>query len=452
MTKGGGTVAGGAAGGTSTDPTEIGTCGNANCKQVIFSNNVYFACEVCAVNLHLKCSSYTKTNLNSSILKVCDSCTVSMRKSFSSIKDATGFDVLTRLNTLEKLFNNLEKRMEVGSKTTNNVSPGENQNAHQENNTTHIDSTTPASHSNVVAPHKTQNKKVNHQIIITPDKNSVTFADKLKNSLKSIPVKKVNKTTDGREIFNFPSKQVRDKALECLKDFNPIAEDRNERHITPKITIFGLNSIDYHNSPLTAEEDNKNEQQKEEGKNKLLAAIKDKNPHIKDLIDKGKCFEVLFIKNDPLKEGESRAVVKVDVEILGKIRQNKYRIFVDFSSCRVSDRVHIVQCYKCQRYGHTKDSKFCELFKSEVEVCMYCSGNHKSSQCGVKASKESTSFKCSNCIHANKSNINNFDTSHSTTSDKCQVRQRQINKVISRTIGFESAPKNYLRANAIVTS
>ena len=447
MTKGGGTPA---------DATEVGTCGNQNCKQVIFSDNVYFACEICAVNFHLKCSSYTKTNLNSSILKVCDICTVSMRKSFSSIKDAISFDVLARLNTLEKLFNNLEKRTaasevtgNVSSKVTDNISSiaspltGKDTAQHTHNDTT----------TTTYAPHKAPTKKVNHQIIITPkaDKDSATFADKLKSSLKTIPVKKVNKTTDGREIFNFPSKQARDKALECLKDFNPVAEDRDERHITPKITIFGLSSIDY-NSTMTTDEGNKDDQQKQDGKDKLLSAIKDKNPHIKDLIDKGKCFEILFIKNDPLKDGESRAVVKVDVEILSKIRQNKYRLFVDFSSCRISDRVHIVQCYKCQKYGHTKDSKFCEFFRSEIETCMYCTGNHRSNQCEIKSSKNSQAFKCSNCVHANNSNQHKFDTNHPTTSDKCQVRQRQINKVINRTIGFESAAKNYFKTNAIVTS
>lgn len=426
-------------------------CGVPGCKEKDISGQLYFVCENCSENVHLNCSSYIKSNLNSSILKLCDGCTTTMRKALTEKVKLPIVDLCDRVQALEKVCSDLLKltQKQQSQTETNPV-------ASTSSSTKFTHSQLPASSlvkskqsqstfqnkSNMINIAKQTKQvsqpKIEHQIILNPKEKSDTYADKLKMSLKNIPVKNHKVMNDGTEIINFPSKAYRDQALDCLSEFDPKAEDRNQRQISPKITIFGLSREEYNENSTNSA-------------TRLLEAIINKNPKIKQLTEDGKLFEILFIKQDPFKEHFSRAIVKVDNEILSSIRQNSYRLFVDFSSCHVSDRVHIIQCYRCQKYGHTKDSETCSLFGTEDVICMYCSGNHFSKNCEKKANKNTQGYKCSNCIHANKRGTNTYDVTHATTSSKCQLRQRQIEKVIDRTIGFEGLSKNSLRQNAIVT-
>ena len=76
-------------------------------------------------------------------------------------------------------------------------------------------------------------------------------------------------------------------------------KNRPHRNLLPKITIYNIDRNDYKNDDTL----------------KLKKAICDKNPPLKDLIEKNKKFDILFIKEDPRRNRSSMAVVKVDVEI-----------------------------------------------------------------------------------------------------------------------------------------
>lgn len=262
--------------------------------------------------------------------------------------------------------------------------------------------------------------KTTHQVIVSTDTpfTPVTFADKVKKNLSKVPIQKIAVNKNGQGIINFPDQVSRDSGLNLLKDdFKVVSNNRPQRTLLPKITIQDVVSADYSNTDTL----------------KLKKSICDKNPAINELIEKGKEFEILFIKEDLRKANVSIAVAKVDIEILKIIQFMKYQIYVDFSRCRVSDRFHVTQCYKCQKFGHVKSA-----CTSQNEVCRYCSGNHDGKNCPHNGNK--AMYKCANC-----------EQNHSTTYAGCSVLQNQVMSLAHRTQGMDKFSKNQIRRNVIVT-
>ena len=92
-----------------------------------------------------------------------------------------------------------------------------------------------------------------------------------------------------------------------------------------------------------------------------------------------------------------RALLLLDPSIRQHLQNNGDKIFIDLSSCKVSDCTHLIQCYTCQLFGPIKKSSLCPLKDQNKTICLYCSENHLSKNCSYKANKEYDKFKCSNC-------------------------------------------------------
>lgn len=267
--------------------------------------------------------------------------------------------------------------------------------------------------------------KISHQVIVTSGENEIltqkTFADKVKGNLRTVPISNIKVVKDGFGVIDFPDKSSRDAGFsKLIDDFKVQVNNRPHRTLLPKITIYGLVTSDYKDSTDAS---------------KLKMAISDKNPSLKDLIDKGKTFEILFIKEDYRKSNTSFAVARVDKEIYEEVCSLKHQIYIDFSRCRTSERVHVTQCYRCQKFGHMTDS--CQN-NDNVQVCRYCTQNHDSKCCSVKGNFGS--YKCANC-----------GLNHSSTYTKCAILQKQALAVINRTQGMELYSKNDLRPKVIFT-
>ena len=126
-------------------------------------------------------------------------------------------------------------------------------------------------------------------------------------------------------------------------------------------------------------------------------------------------------------------MLRVDPTIKNEIDKLGKRIFIGLSACKVIDRYHILQCYKCQQFGHKKGSSNCPLINSDKEVCLYCSGNHPSRSCPEKANEDS--FKCNNCLNSKDPSVRSNSTGHKTTSINCPFLQHSLKLVIDRTMG-----------------
>ena len=240
----------------------------------------------------------------------------------------------------------------------------------------------------------THNSIVKHSVLIQPkDTTQTSFTNEawaevvktsLSKKLNNVPVEKTVLTNSGIGYMVFPDKNTRDMAVENLKnDCTVTAQDKNTKTLYPKIKISGIPKNLY------------NKDNTDELRNELML----KNKFLKELIDKDKVFHILFLM-DNKDSNFSSAVVKVDPTIKEVILNHGSRLFLGLSTCRVTERYHIVQCYTCQQFGHKMDSDKCQLKNSNSCICLYCAGNHLSRDCPVK--KNVSRHMCSNCKNSKK--------------------------------------------------
>ena len=126
----------------------------------------------------------------------------------------------------------------------------------------------------------------------------------------------------------------------------------------------------------------------------LRQAIVRKNEAVQSLVENEKNqFDILFTKYDS-QRNEGYAVAKIDPLI--SIR-NCNKLFINLASCKVSDHIHITQCYSCQSFGHRRNSIHCPLRNLETNVCLYFSKDHLSRDCSLKLETTYKNYKCSDC-------------------------------------------------------
>lgn len=90
----------------------------------------------------------------------------------------------------------------------------------------------------------------------------------------------------------------------------------------------------------------------------------------------------------------------------------KPRIFVGWASCRISDHVTVLQCFKCLNFGHK--SANCKA----LPHCARCAGDHETLTCG----EDNEELKCFNCVQAKCES-----TDHSALDgERCSIRKRRI--------------------------
>ena len=382
-------------------PSEAMVDSYFKCKEAVSESDNRMICDSCSKTYHLTCSNFNKHVFNimdlhnafDQILWCCDSC-----KGGSKFSLSNGKNMMQLISDLQKRVSKLESSSSSGPQSFKQD---------------------PVSKINTPDP-------ISHQVHIIPKENEEftikSFSEIARKNLPSIPINKLGITKNGHGYIKVPDKELRDKALSTLKvNYNVVAKDMSQREFMPKITISDINSDDYSNND----------------KEVLKEAILCKNPAIKSCVDEKKEFTILFVTKDKSKN-TCKAVVRLHPDILSVIKRSNYRIFIDFSTCRVSDRFFLKQCYRCQKFGHRNDD--CSMKVDNKHVCRFCSANHESSTCILKISKDKDKFKCANC-----------SGSHTSTDSSCHVLQKQVNYIVSRTKGFENYAKNSVPRHAIVT-
>lgn len=83
------------------------------------------------------------------------------------------------------------------------------------------------------------------------------------------------------------------------------------------------------------------------------------------------------------------AIIEVSSTIRTEL-MSQGRVYLGWSSCRVMDHLHVLQCFKCLGFGHM--AKGCQA----SDVCGYCTGGHESRACPNKGGVR----KCHNCVSA----------------------------------------------------
>lgn len=111
------------------------------------------------------------------------------------------------------------------------------------------------------------------------------------------------------------------------------------------------------------------------------------------------------------------------LETSGDIRNlliSKKSVNLGFYQIKVEDCNPLMQCYHCQKYGHT--AMRC-LQPPNKPICLHCAGEHNLKNCNNKNEIP----KCINCTELNlKFNTTN-PTDHKSNSEKCKHRLKMLN-------------------------
>ena len=236
---------------------------------------------------------------------------------------------------------------------------------------------------------------------------------KLSSKLKSIPIKNSLKTKDGKACLFVENEATMNEVREALKDdYNVETNKAKSNKIYPKLKMFDLDTSVYN----------------ENDTDKLKADILDKSMGIKcvyETSDIDTLFEVIFINTK-----FNYAILKMSEHMRDAIKKQKNRVYLDLTSHITKDNFHVTQCFKCQKFGHKSGSPHC----SGIQVCLYCGGNHKSSECKVK--DDTSKHSCSNCKMT--SEFAHQAHTHQSNSYQCPVYLKETETVIRKTAGIST--------------
>ena len=232
--------------------------------------------------------------------------------------------------------------------------------------------------------------------------------------------------TDKKLTIGFPTKSSKDRAKSILSQcvsmltYGFMFSDRIKS--LPKITVSNI-PVDIFSN---INENLSTEEFRNQAKVTLLTHIMLKNHFVKDFTENGHVFDVVYIN---VGERYATAGIKASPQIYNYLMKDcgDQKLFIKNSSCPISDRLLVRQCYKCQKIGHI--SKDC---KDSSVVCMYCSGSHQTSSCQLKSDKNS--HRCRNCsLSKNPQIVSKCDTHHSG-SKNCPIIIRSQERLKLHTL------------------
>lgn len=94
----------------------------------------------------------------------------------------------------------------------------------------------------------------------------------------------------------------------------------------------------------------------------------------------------------------------------------KGNIILGFGQCRVTEYIDLIQCQKCNRFGHLR--RTCNFECN----CRKCGQAHDKDTCNVVNAIPN----CHNCLIANQQGAN-YNLRHNVTDDRCPIKKQRIN-------------------------
>ena len=180
-------------------------------------------------------------------------------------------------------------------------------------------------------------------------------------SSNSIQVSKAVKHDNGDVVIHLPTVQDSEKLSPLINQEtfagNEVVKVKSK---LPTISILSVTNF-------TTNED-------------FIEKVKRQNPVIKEKIQNGSEFKIVFTKKPQDEESGNKnkyiqVVARVSNDMREAIRLADDRIYMDLVAHKVVDRFFIKRCNKCQKFGHYE--KDC----SEEVCCGYCHGKHNSHYC-----------------------------------------------------------------------
>ena len=232
----------------------------------------------------------------------------------------------------------------------------------------------------------------------------------------SIQVSKADIKSIGDVYVDMPSNDNRERLLPLLED-DTFAQNEivTLKSKLPSVSILNVESFD--------------------SKEEFIEKVKKQNPEIKELMEQGSEFSIVFAK-EPREAGSNgkkeyyQVVARVSDDIRKVMKSSGNKVYVDLVAHRVVDRFFVKRCNKCQEFGHYE--KDC----SKNVCCGYCQGGHKSTDCDQVDDGDVEHYECVNCKRDGKPH-----TGHSSLWHKCPSFIEQQKKV-RKTIPYYSQKNN----------
>ena len=205
----------------------------------------------------------------------------------------------------------------------------------------------------------------------------------------AVSLKNSHKNKDGDLVLVCESEAVRDELKNLVEEADESIDMKSPSVKLHSITIVGLQRA----------------YEKEEVINKLII----QNDFLMKFVVKNDIYEHLKIHViKPLwnKQTVFQAVASVSSVLRDGLRNNKDKVVVGLTSCKIYDKKQVKRCYNCQDYGHL--AKACPT--ASVPSCGKCGGNHRTDHC------ESEERNCANCRKHGM-----LDTNHSVFYYNCPI-------------------------------
>ena len=254
--------------------------------------------------------------------------------------------------------------------------------------------------------------------------NTVVKGD-VARSLETVPVVRAQ-YKGGSARLDFKSEEDMKKAENALKDrYSITSRTKEQKKLDPKLTI----------SDLDAEISTKEIlEQKLFQKNEFLVHQKEAN---------GERLTVIFLGKDH--RGNLEGVIQVSAGMRDAIRRNDDRLCVGLQRHSVRDRIHVIQCFHCQGYGHKTGSPYCKLKDMKEGICFFCAGSHSTRDCRRKKNKETDKVKCVNCSNSKSRQEREKSCTHRANDTLCPFYVREKERIMARTHGCEALKNVYRR-------
>ena len=254
--------------------------------------------------------------------------------------------------------------------------------------------------------------------------NTVVKGDVAK-SLETGPVVRAQ-YKGGAARLDFKTEEDMKKAENALKDrYSITSRTKEQKKLDPKLTISDLDAEITTKAIL---------EDKLFQKNDFLKHQKEVN---------GERLTVLFLGKDH--RGNLEGVIQVSVGMREAIRRNDDRLCVGLQRHSVRDRIHVIQCFHCQGYGHKTGSPYCKLKDMKEGICFFCAGSHSTRDCRRKKHKETDKVKCVNCSNSKSRNEREKSCTHRANDPLCPFYVREKERIMARTHGCEALKNVYRR-------
>ncbi len=236
-------------------------------------------------------------------------------------------------------------------------------------------------------------KSTNNETKATDNKKSIV------KSLKNIPVEKVKSVNGGHLLIKLRNKESMEEARAELDKLELEVAAEVKGKLQPKIMLCNVSKDD------DEEDDRGVIRETIIGKNKWMAENMDKDEDFK-MVAKIKA------RNDTC-----HWVFKCTPKLRKAIFEHDDYLYTCFSKHKVRDRYHVIQCYKCQKYGHMSDK-----CREAEQICPKCAGGHRLAEC------EEETKRCSNCVGRE-----NVDSNHWANSNSCHSLLDELKRIKYRT-------------------